>query len=174
MAQWTKVRRMNQWVIQPTTLGTSVAQVNDVREIILDPEDAVSYNARMVRVLTSYKIVLSNGTKGATNSCATLGILRAEQDLAVIAGSLSSSDSEDADMPWCFWRAWPLPLSAVETTETVFLDFGDGAYLDWQMRAGKGTNVQKDIALLWVFSVFGLQGGSVNMMLFPKILYSTP
>lgn len=172
--RFVKTRKMMQWTVQQTTLGVTAQNPNDVREIIADPVDAVSYSSHLVRILCSYRIALSNGTAGAANSVCTLGVLRAEEDMASIADSLSSADADDADMPWLFWRAWPLDLLAEPTPTVKFLDFGDGAWLDWQMRAGKGTFLAKDVDVVWVFSQFGVTQGSVNMYLYPKMLYSNP
>lgn len=173
--QFVKVRKDRQWLIQNYALSVTNSQPSVVFPLVGDSEGIWSFGGHVLRVLTGYQVFVSNGTAGASNSVIAVGLVRMETDLAAVTPALTSAlTNEDADMPWLYWRVFPLPLTAVATPEITFYDYRDGQWLDWQMRAGKGTYVNKDVMLCWVITQRGLTSGSVTFCADSKLLVSSP
>lgn len=171
-----KVRSSRQWLKDSLVQSVTASIPTQIYPVAVDLEEQWSIGGHVLRLIGGYGVSLSNGTAGAVNSVLGVGLVRMERDLAEDVSSLVTSAliGEDADMPWLFWRAWPLRIQLTSTTGLVHLEYGDGNLLDWQMRAGKGTYLDKDTGIYWVISQFGLTEGSCTFYCNYKLLVSSP
>lgn len=153
MARGKFVKTQKQWLRFHVLMTVTGSDPLTHAGLFQDPEGELATLTRVIRMFMTVQIVMGsvepvpNWFNGAGMPMLGLGLVRTDPDMP--NNSLSVLSGNDADKAWLYRQDYRVPFDAVlGTPQSGYLNtFGDPYYLDWQLRAGNGTNVNRDVEL---------------------------
>lgn len=150
-----------QWVSQKVVAPVSTQEPHFEVAILADPgAGTISYPVRLCRVFLTVSIQVFNmQATNAYNNWFYLGLCRA--DPALNKQTMKPFDNSTADRSWLYRQCYRLPTPAPASAASGLVDLNGEPYqLDWPLRGGKGTALDRDIELRLVGDLEAFSGSA--------------
>lgn len=147
-----------QWTWEKKLISMSLLGPTQMSNLVLDAENTINFKALLLRTVLTVNVRCTN-LQGNTTTAPFLGIGVVRVDPQLPMTSIGPLNTTEADRSWLFRHTYALPwLPDGEAFSGSVISTNQPWCLDWKYHAGRGTNLNKDVAIRWALEFAAFAG----------------